>query len=183
MKPLYLVDGFNFLHAVLLQGRERARWWSPENRERVVEAVAALMAAAELGTAAEPLDPAHPPGLGVTGSPGPGATGSPGLGSGGAADVWIVFDQRKPESDAAAGVSGRAPELRGDLQIHRAPDADEYIVARCAELTSLRTLVVVSADRSLCDRARNHGARSLSPWAFASYAAVAGATGRPPDAG
>jgi hypothetical protein len=167
MKPLYLVDGFNFLHAVLLQGRERSRWWSPENRERVVEAVAALRAAPELRAAAESLDTEH--------SSGVDATGSPGLDAGSAPDVWVVFDQREPESDAA-GVGGRAPELRGGLQIHLAPDADDYIVARCAELAGLRAVVVVSADRSLCDRAKNHGARGLSPWAFASYAAAAGAS-------
>jgi hypothetical protein len=170
MKPLYLVDGFNFLHAVLLQGRQRSHWWSPENRERVVEAVAALRAAPELWVAAESLDPRSSSAVDVSGSPGLDATGSPGLDGGSAPDVWIVFDRREPESDAAAGAGGPAPELRGGLQIHLAPDADDYIVARCAELAGLRAVVVVSADRSLCDRARNHGARGLSPWAFASYA-------------
>jgi hypothetical protein len=165
MKPLYLVDGFNFLHAVLLQGRQRSHWWSPKNRERVVEAVAALRAAPELWVAAESLDPRSSSAVDVT--------DSPGLDAGSAPDVWIVFDRREPESDTAAGVGGPAPELRGGLQIHLAPDADDYIVARCAELAGLRAVVVVSADRSLCDRARNHGARGLSPWAFASYARAA----------
>jgi hypothetical protein len=172
MKPLYLVDGFNFLHAVLLQGRERARWWRPENCERVVEAVAALRASAEFAAAAAALDTARGALLGVA--------DTAGLAAGGAPDVWIVFDQREPEGDAAAGLDMRTPESRGDLQIHRAPDADDYIVACCADLAGLRRVVVVSADRSLCDRAKNHGARGLSPWAFASYAAAAGATGRPP---
>jgi hypothetical protein len=164
MKPLYLVDGFNFLHAVLLQGRKRSHWWSPENRERVVEAVAALRAAPDLMAAAESVDIA----------PSPGFAGSPGLDAGSGPDVWVVFDQREPESDAAVGAGGRAPQLRGGLQIHLAPDADDYIVARCAELAGLRAVVVVSADRSLCDRAKNHGARGLSPWAFASYATAKG---------
>lgn len=180
MKPLYLVDGFNFLHAVLLQGRERARWWSPENRERVVAAVAALRSSAGLLAAAERVAAER---LGAASAPGLAGTGSPRLGASGASqapDVWIVFDQRDPEGDAAAGAGGHAAELRGDLQVHRAPDADDYIVGRCAELGGLRAVVVVSADRSLRDRARNHGARGLSPWTFASYAAGAGATLRPP---
>ena len=35
--PLYLVDGFNLLHAVVLSGRDRAHWWRASNRERVAE--------------------------------------------------------------------------------------------------------------------------------------------------
>jgi predicted RNA-binding protein with PIN domain len=132
MAPLYLVDGFNFLHAVVLQGRDRARWWSPENQAKVVDAVA---------------------GLRVEGRP---------------VDAWVVFDRRGPSDDTFVGF----PELvsRGNIQIHHAADADDYIVRRCGELGGQREVVVVSADRSLRDRAKNHGARGLSPWVFASYA-------------
>jgi hypothetical protein len=126
MAPLYLVDGFNFLHAVVLRGRDRAYWWSLENQARVVEAVAALR---------------------VEGRP---------------VDAWIVFDRRGPSHDGS--VASLEPVSQGSIQIHHAPDADDYIVRRCGEL------VVVSADRSLRDRAKNHGARGLSPWAFARYA-------------
>jgi hypothetical protein len=34
---LYLVDGFNFLHAVLLVGKERPHWWGQGNQQRVVD--------------------------------------------------------------------------------------------------------------------------------------------------
>jgi predicted RNA-binding protein with PIN domain len=34
---LWLVDGFNVLHAHLLRGRDRANWWSAERRRLVVE--------------------------------------------------------------------------------------------------------------------------------------------------
>ncbi len=45
--PLYLVDGFNLLHAVVLSGRERAEWWRASNRARVVE-LAARFASGEI---------------------------------------------------------------------------------------------------------------------------------------
>jgi hypothetical protein len=35
-----------------------------------------------------------------------------------------------------------------------------------------RRVVVVSADRQLCDRARNHGAERMSPWDFARACGV-----------
>ncbi len=35
--PLYIVDGFNVLHAVVLRGRDRSQWWSAENQRKVCE--------------------------------------------------------------------------------------------------------------------------------------------------
>ncbi len=35
-RDVYLVDGFNLLHAVLLKGKDRATWWSAAEQERVV---------------------------------------------------------------------------------------------------------------------------------------------------
>jgi predicted RNA-binding protein with PIN domain len=131
MRPLYLVDGFNFLHAVVLAGRDRARWWSRENQAKVVAAVAELCVRRPL-------------------------------------EVCIVFDRRRAAGEEDA--TGHEPDLRGTLQVHHAPDADDYIVRRCGELAGQREVVVVTADRSLRDRARNHGARGLSPWMFASIA-------------
>lgn len=131
MRRLYLIDAYNFLHAVVLKGRERANWWSSENRQRVVAAVAMLGAARD------------------------------------AFEAWVVFDQRGTAADASA-LDGMPVGGAPGIEVHSAPDADDYIVARCAELSGRRELWVVSADRSLGDRARRHGARRLSPWAFAS---------------
>jgi predicted RNA-binding protein with PIN domain len=132
MPPLYLVDGFNFLHAIVLRGRDRAGWWSRENQAKVVAAVA------EVRVMGRPLD------------------------------VCIVFDRRRAAGEPEA--AGHEPVPHGTVQIHHAPDADDYIVRRCGELAGQREVVVVTADRSLRDRARNHGARGLSPWLFASAA-------------
>ena len=42
---LWLVDGFNVLHVVLLHGESRKAWWQSKGRERVVELVRAFDAA------------------------------------------------------------------------------------------------------------------------------------------
>ncbi len=42
---LWLVDGFNVLHVVLLHGESRKAWWQSKGRERVVELVSAFDAA------------------------------------------------------------------------------------------------------------------------------------------
>jgi predicted RNA-binding protein with PIN domain len=39
---VWLVDGFNLMHAAVLRGRDRREWWRAEARERVVELVRRL---------------------------------------------------------------------------------------------------------------------------------------------
>lgn len=118
--PLFLVDGYNFLHAVVLRGRSRAHFWSVENQARVV---------ARVSSCAE-------------------------------GEVWVVFD-------AAEHNQERLPE-GGEVRCLYAPDADARILELVAEHASTRRVVVVSADRSLCDRARNFGGVRCSPWEFAA---------------
>ena len=139
MPPLYLIDAYNFLHAVVLKGRRRANWWSSDNQRRVVAAVAAIGAERE------------------------------------AFEACVVFDRRGAASDVERALGGAPVGAGPGIEVHSAPDADDYIVARCAELSGRREIWVVTADRSLGDRARRHGARRLSPWAFAA--------GEPADAG
>jgi hypothetical protein len=157
MPPLYLIDGFNFLHAVVLRGRDRARWWCAENQRAVCDWVAE-----------------HPV-----------ASTCP----------WIIFDQRGSGSagesqapaespvsgldvagPAQAALPGRHDRV-GAPEVRYAPDADAYILACCGELRGLREVVVVSADRSLVDRAKRLGARALSPWVYARYAGGVAPTG------
>jgi len=42
---LWLVDGFNVLHASLLGGRDRAEWWTEARRQEVLELVGSLESA------------------------------------------------------------------------------------------------------------------------------------------
>lgn len=118
MAPLYLVDGFNLLHAAVLTGRARADWRGAEAQRRVVE----LSEKFEQG------------------------------------EVVVVFDER----------GGERAQRTERVDVRFAPDADAYIVSQCAALASARAVVVVSADRSLCDRAAYRGAARLSPWQFAA---------------
>jgi predicted RNA-binding protein with PIN domain len=37
---LWLVDGFNVLHACVLAGRDRAQWWSSERQRQIVDWIA-----------------------------------------------------------------------------------------------------------------------------------------------
>ena len=146
MSALYLIDGFNFLHAIVLKGRDRARWWSPENQRAVRDWVAFR--------------------------PIPGVR------------TWIVFDQREPVLPNERAPSERAPNgdaPLGELEVRHAPDADAYILACCEALRSACEIVVVSADRSLVDRAKHRGARALSPWEFARYAAAGPCNESPPS--
>jgi len=118
MSPLYLVDGFNVLHAAVLVGRERREWWGLSHQASVV----ALSDSFQGG------------------------------------EVWVIFDARG--SDRVAGTER--------VQVRFAADADACIVELCAELRERRLVTVVTADRSLTDRAKHRGATRLSPWQFAN---------------
>lgn len=127
MTPLYLVDGFNVLHAALLVGRERREWWRLPQQARVV----ALSDSFQGG------------------------------------EVWVIFDARG--HDRIAGTER--------VQVRFAADADDCIVELCAELRGQRLVTVVTADRSLGDRARHRGAVRVSPWRFAEQCTVPGPIG------
>jgi predicted RNA-binding protein with PIN domain len=116
MAPLFLVDGFNVLHAAVLEGRERREWWALSGQARVV----ALAESFQGG------------------------------------EVWVVFDARG--NDRISGTER--------VQVRFADDADDCIVGLCAELRGQRSVTVVTADRSLTDRAKHRGATRLSPWQF-----------------
>jgi predicted RNA-binding protein with PIN domain len=57
---LWLVDGFNVLHARLLRGRDRREWWSAERRQLVIDQAARL--AARGGRVWVVFDGQRPPG-------------------------------------------------------------------------------------------------------------------------
>jgi hypothetical protein len=133
LPPEILIDGFNLLHAVVLQGRERAQWWSKENQLRVLKLVASFQPSTDLGFASSDLP-----------------------------RLCVVFDA----SDASEHRLTDRPEDACPIALKYAADADDWIVSRAAELHATPPLIV-SADRSLLDRARRWGAGRLSPWTFA----------------
>jgi predicted RNA-binding protein with PIN domain len=64
---IWLVDGYNVLHAAVLGGKDRSQWWTGSRRRELLERVSGLDADAEIwivfdgpddpGAAAEPLGP------------------------------------------------------------------------------------------------------------------------------
>jgi len=45
---VWLVDGYNVLHAAVLRGRDRSRWWTGERRRELLERVCGFAADAEV---------------------------------------------------------------------------------------------------------------------------------------
>jgi hypothetical protein len=80
----------------------------------------------------------------------------------GDAPVTVVFDAQRPLADSETVTSAL-------LSVVYAPSADEWIVETCRRTPGAR---VVSADRSLTDRAKAAGARVFKPWALESPTSI-----------
>jgi predicted RNA-binding protein with PIN domain len=115
---VWLIDGFNVLHACLLKGRERERWWSAETQAQVAQWL-------------EDFACKH--------------------------SVVVVFD-------AGGEHSERCSKEGFSVTFSFAPDADAEIIRLVQAATG--RVCVVTADRSLSDRCRARGARTLKPWPF-----------------
>jgi predicted RNA-binding protein with PIN domain len=75
-----------------------------------------------------------------------------------AAELWVVFDGPGPAADAER--ESQRP------RVVFAPSADDWLLAAVREAEDPASVVVVTADRQLADRARHRGARVVSPRAF-----------------
>jgi predicted RNA-binding protein with PIN domain len=74
------------------------------------------------------------------------------------AELWVVFDGSGPPADA---------ELRSARpRVVFAPSADDWLLAEVRAAEDPSSVVVVTADRQLADRARHRGAQVVSPRAF-----------------
>lgn len=74
------------------------------------------------------------------------------------AELWVVFDGSGPPAES---------ELRSARpRVVFAPSADEWLLAEVREAEDPSSVVVVTADRQLADRARHRGAQVMSPRAF-----------------
>ena len=75
-----------------------------------------------------------------------------------AAELWVVFDGPGP-----AGAAERDSERP---RVVFAPSADAWLLDTVRDTPDPSSVVVVTADRQLADRARHRGARIVSPRAF-----------------
>jgi predicted RNA-binding protein with PIN domain len=75
-----------------------------------------------------------------------------------AAELWVVFD--------GPGPGGEAERESLRPRVVFAPSADEWLLAAVRDAPDPASVVVVTADRQLADRARHRGAQIVSPRAF-----------------
>lgn len=83
--------------------------------------------------------------------------------------VCLVFDgQHPPEGEEADAERESAHDIPAclDLQVVFAPSADDWLLRHVRNAAEPARLVLVTADRSLADRARHAGARVVSPREF-----------------
>ncbi len=135
---VWLVDGFNVLHAGILRGRDRAEWWTAPRRRELL-ARAALFEDRPEDRPEHRTDPADP------------ATAE-------APEIWVVFDGSGNHQDW--------PEAPAHLHQVFAPSADDWLVARVKAAPDPSRVVVVTRDRKVADRARHRGARVAGPAEF-----------------
>jgi hypothetical protein len=138
--PVYLIDGFNLLHAVILRGRDRARWWSGGRQRDVVSFVTGIaekMSRGERGPSIPQFE--------------------------------VVFDAAREDSERFDSSPTAPGALVGVVFAPSADDFIVARVLSLRSGTSReRPVWVVTADRPLADRARHRGAERLSPWQFAA---------------
>lgn len=148
----WLVDGFNALHAVVLGGEDRGRFWDRAHRERLIAALARGLERRVDDPAVE--DRAGAAGEDATEGPVDRATG-----------IVLVFDGHRPvDADEARPAPG--------LQVVFAPSADEWIVKRAREAAKSEPAVrigVVSNDRKVAGRCRHVGAKIVAPAEFMAH--------------
>jgi hypothetical protein len=114
VRELIVVDGFNVLHAGVLRGRDRAGWWRPEARAKLLAALAPLAGGpAELRVVFDARGDASEEGapIGAGGADWRGADTSSGGAAAAPADSHSV-DWRK--GNASSGVETSAPAGGGD---------------------------------------------------------------------
>ena len=136
-RGIWLIDGYNVLHTVLLGGQTRSgdKAWGRANRDRLIERIRGFETLG-LGSASS--------------SPNAAAMQGPGI-------AFVVFDGNQPASEA---------DQEAPLRIIFAPSADDWIVRQVRHASQPGDLVVVSADRQLTERCRHAGARVVSPRDF-----------------
>jgi len=135
----WLVDGYNVLHACLLGGTERSRWWTEESRERLLARAARFEdLEAEIWVVFDGRNESQ-----ELYSPAPGPEPTQGR--------------------AARGDWGRPP-----VHLVFAPSADEWIRKRVRRAERPERIAVVTGDRQLTGRSAQYGARVLSPQLFLS---------------
>lgn len=153
----WLVDGYNALHACLLSGSGRQRWWTAESRELLLargrcfgDVEAEIWVVFDGGRESQQTDeppPAHEP-------------------------------------DAEGGARNPSPAARrlhapAAVHVVFTPSADDWITRRVRRAERPGQIAVVTGDRQVAGRCAHRGARVVGPRAF--LASCRQAAPPPPD--
>jgi hypothetical protein len=148
---LWLVDGYNALHAVLLGGgrseERRQDWWRAEQRQRLVDRVSGFRDTATTIRV-------------IFDGPTPGSA-----------------SDQLAEAGEPAGDPGRAAQPR--VEVVFAPSADDWLVRSVRGAPQPKTIVVVTGDRRVAGRCRHAGAAVIAPRAFLAHCSRQQEAGEP----
>ncbi len=134
---VWLVDGFNVLHAGVLKGRDRREWWTAPVRERLLALAAGFDdPTAELWIAFDGPAPVAP----------------------------ARKAAQRPRSKAQPSEGGPLQDVR--VRAVFAASADDWLVTRVRRAEDPARFAVVTCDRQVADRVRHRGARVVSPREF-----------------
>ena len=133
---VWLVDGYNVLHAGLL-GRDRTEWWTVARRNQLLDVAAGLDAGeAEIWIV---FDGPHPE-----------------------PERLPVATELAPGAGTPATEATLPPRLHRVF----APSADDWLLERLKSADDPTLVAVVTADRKVADRARHRGAEIVHPRVF-----------------
>ena len=142
----WLVDGYNVMHACLLAGTGRDRWWTAESRELV------------LARASRFRDPEAEIWV---------------VFDGGDASQQIYETPPALESEAGEPTPVGAPAA---VHVVFAPSADDWITRRVRQTEEPSRIAVVTGDRQIAGRCAHRGAHVLRPPAFLAACGKPGST-------
>jgi predicted RNA-binding protein with PIN domain len=120
---IWLVDGYNVLHAAVLGGKDRSQWWTGARRRELLERVAGFDANAEVWIVFDGPDDAGPES----------AAAGPRCVFAASADDWLVDRVRRAEDPAEIAVVTADRQVAGRAQGRgaRVVSPKEFL-ARCA---------------------------------------------------
>ena len=120
---IWLVDGYNVLHAGVLGGRDRSRWWTQPRRRELLDRVAGFDAATELWIVFDgPEAPEEP-----SGRPGPRCVFAT------SADDWLVQRVRRADDPSRIAVVTSDRQVAGRVRSRGAQVVSPMdFLSRCA---------------------------------------------------
>jgi len=162
---VWLVDGFNALHTVILGGEARREWWREPERQRLIERVRAFSRpGAEIWVVFD-----------GDRTPPPNGAGDGGNDRGNKDEKYDEDDENDEDDEGDAGdaaetsASPATSATSPRLEVVFAPSADDWLVRRVRQADAAGRLAVVTADRKVAARCRHAGSAVIAPRDFLAH--------------